>query len=38
MHADSLLWKRDILERSVRGHVDVPRLIEGHYARASASG
>ena len=32
MHADSLLWKRDILERSDRGHVDVPRLIEGHYA------
>jgi membrane dipeptidase len=26
------LWKRDILERSDRGHVDVPRLIEGHYA------
>lgn len=32
MHADSLLWKRDILERSDRGHVDVPRLLEGHYA------
>lgn len=32
MHADSLLWKRDLLERSDRGHVDVPRLIEGHYA------
>jgi len=32
MHADSLLWKRDILERSDRGHVDLPRLIEGHYA------
>jgi len=32
MHADSLLWKRDILERSDRGHVDLPRLIEGRYA------
>jgi membrane dipeptidase len=32
MHADSLLWKRDLLERSDRGHVDLPRLIEGHYA------
>jgi membrane dipeptidase len=29
MHADSLLWKRDLLERSDRGHVDLPRLIEG---------
>src|SRR5262245_27410908 len=32
MHADSLLWKRDLLERSARGHVDLPRLTEGHYA------
>jgi membrane dipeptidase len=32
MHADSLLWKRDLLERSDRGHVDLPRLIDGHYA------
>jgi len=32
MHADSLLWKRDLLERSDIGHVDLPRLIEGHYA------
>ena len=32
MHADSLLWKRDLLERSDRGHIDLPRLIEGHYA------
>ncbi len=31
MHADSLLWKRDLLARSDRGHVDLPRLIEGHY-------
>jgi membrane dipeptidase len=32
MHADSLLWKRDLIERSDRGHIDLPRLIEGHYA------
>lgn len=32
LHADSLLWKRDLLERSDRGHVDVPRLIEGNVA------
>lgn len=29
MHADPLLWGRDLLERGVHGHVDVPRLIEG---------
>lgn len=32
MHADSLLWKRDLLERSDRGHLDLPRLIDGRYA------
>lgn len=32
MHADTLLWDRDLLERGRRGHVDVPRLIEGHVA------
>ncbi|HVG18770.1 MAG TPA: dipeptidase [Blastocatellia bacterium] len=32
LHADSLLWDRDLLERSSRGHVDVPRLIEGNVA------
>jgi membrane dipeptidase len=32
MHADSLLWGRDLLRRGERGHVDVPRLIEGRYA------
>lgn len=29
-HADTLLWKRDPLERAERGHVDIPRLIEGN--------
>jgi microsomal dipeptidase-like Zn-dependent dipeptidase len=32
LHADSLLWDRDLLERTGRGHVDVPRLIEGNVA------
>src|SRR5215203_5411830 len=32
MHADTLLWDRDPLERSRRGHVDVPRLAEGGVA------
>ncbi|PSM17280.1 membrane dipeptidase [Nitratireductor sp. StC3] len=32
MHADSLLWGRDLLERGERGHVDIPRLIEGNVA------
>ncbi len=32
MHADTLLWGRDILARGTRGQVDVPRLIEGNVA------
>lgn len=32
MHADQLLWGRDPLERASRGHVDVPRLIDGNVA------
>jgi membrane dipeptidase len=32
MHADSLLWNRDLLDRSTRGHVDIPRLIDGNVA------
>ena len=32
LHADSLLWKRDLLQRGNRGEVDVPRLIEGNVA------
>ncbi|MDA5556226.1 dipeptidase [Shimia sp. MMG029] len=31
-HADTLLWKRDVLDRAERGHVDLPRLIEGNVA------
>ncbi len=32
LHADTLLWKRDLLERAKRGHVDVPRLQSGGVA------
>ena len=32
MHADSLLWGRDLDQRGSRGQVDVPRLIEGNVA------
>jgi microsomal dipeptidase-like Zn-dependent dipeptidase len=32
LHADSLLFGRDLLERSSAGHVDVPRLLEGGMA------
>ncbi len=30
LHADSLLWGRELLERGTRGHIDVPRLIEAN--------
>lgn len=32
LHADSLLWGRDLLEVGTRGHVDVPRLAAGGVA------
>lgn len=32
LHADSLLWDRDLLTRASRGQVDVPRLIDGNVA------
>lgn len=32
LHADSLLWNRDLNVRNIRGHVDIPRLIEGNVA------
>ncbi|WP_188236087.1 dipeptidase [Sphingopyxis sp. LK2115] len=32
LHSDSLLWKRDILDRATRGHMDLPRLQDGHVA------
>lgn len=32
LHADSLLWNRDLLAYNRRGHVDVPRLVKGNVA------
>lgn len=32
LHADQLLWPRDLLERSGHGHVDLPRLHSGNVA------
>lgn len=32
MHSDTLMWDRDLLERSDRGHVDLPRLQDGNVA------
>ena len=32
LHADSLLFGRDLLVRGARGHADVPRLLEGNVA------
>ena len=35
LHADSLLWGRDLLVRGRRGHLDVPRMLEGNVALAT---
>jgi membrane dipeptidase len=32
MHADTLMWRRSLLDRSNTGQVDLPRLLEGNYA------
>lgn len=32
LHADPLLWPRDLLVRNRTGHVDLPRLQQGHVA------
>ncbi len=32
LHADPLLWNRDLTQRAGYGHVDIPRLIEGGVA------
>lgn len=32
LHADTLLWQRDMLDRADRGHVDAPRLNDGNVA------
>ena len=32
LHADTLMWARDFLQLGDRGHVDLPRLVEGNVA------
>ncbi len=32
LHADPLLWKRDLLKRHSHSHVDLPRLVDGNVA------
>ena len=32
LHADTLMWRRDLRDRARRGHVDLPRLEEGNVA------
>src|SRR5262249_37496769 len=32
LHADTLMWNRDLLEKGSWGHVDLPRLVEGNVA------
>ncbi|WP_378943506.1 dipeptidase [Paracoccus sp. R86501] len=32
LHADPLLWDRDLLKQVARGHSDVPRLLQGNMA------
>ena len=32
LHADTLLWDRDLLNRHERGHLDVSRMIDGNIA------
>src|SRR5215813_9648913 len=35
LHADTLMWNRDLLKRGDWGHVDLPRLVEGNVAAQS---
>ena len=32
LHSDTLLWKRNMIDRAGRGHMDLPRLEEGNVA------
>ena len=32
MHSDTLMWKRDVLDKADRGHMDLPRLQAGNVA------
>jgi membrane dipeptidase len=31
-HSDTLLWKRDLMDKHDYGHVDIPRLQQGNVA------
>ena len=31
-HSDTLLWKRDLMDKHDYGHVDIPRLQQGNIA------
>jgi membrane dipeptidase len=37
LHADTLMWKRAFTDRAARGHVDLPRLTDGHVALQTLS-
>lgn len=37
LHADTLLWDRDLLKANSRGHVDIPRLQQGNIALQALS-
>jgi microsomal dipeptidase-like Zn-dependent dipeptidase len=32
LHSDTLMWKRNMVQRSNRGHMDLPRLLDGNVA------
>jgi membrane dipeptidase len=32
LHSDTLMWKRNVVQRADRGHMDLPRLIDGNVA------
>lgn len=32
LHSDTLLWQRNLLDRADRGHMDLPRMIDGNVA------
>lgn len=32
LHSDTLMWKRDLMARGDRGHMDLPRLVDGNVA------
>lgn len=32
LHSDTLMWRRNLADRAAHGHMDLPRLIDGHVA------